>query len=202
LKDVAWSPGSEWTGGRCFIVASGPSVAGQNLEALRGRHIIAVNSAWSLVPFADFALFGDGRWWKEYRVGLLAGFPGRIVTCDWGSVHPRVLRMRRARPPGFAIHPTTLAMRRTSASAAINLAVHLGVKSIVLLGLDNKAAEDGRTHFHGRHPWDQRIQCWDEQRDDLQTLVSPLRNRGIDVVNASPGSALPFWPIVKLEDYL
>jgi hypothetical protein len=202
LTDAPWVAGPEWAGDRCFIVGSGPSVAQQNLEVLRGRRVIAVNSSWPLVPFADFLLFGDGRWWRQYRNDALAGFPGRIVTCDWGSVHSRVLRMRRVKPPGLASRNDTLAMRRTSLSAAINLAVHLGVKSIVLIGIDNKVATDGRTHFHDRHPWDQITRCWQEQRDDLETLVVPLRDRSIETVNASPGSALPCWPIVTLEDYL
>ena len=33
----------------------------------------------------------------------------------------------------------------------------------------------------------------------LKHLQDP---RGIDVINCSPGTALPFWPVMTLSDYL
>ena len=42
-----------------FIVAGGASVLEHDLEALRGRRVIVINSSVHAVPFADYLYFGD-----------------------------------------------------------------------------------------------------------------------------------------------
>lgn len=195
-----WQVAPEWNGERCFIVAGGPSVAGIDLRPLRGQRVIAVNSSWSRAPFADLLFFGDARWWHHYRDEVLIGFPGRIASSARGIGHPRVRRLRASNLPGLAAEPDTVAIRRTSAGAAINLAVHLGVADIVLLGLDNRTDAAGRTHHHARHPWDLRTDCFADQRAELEGIAAALRHLGIGVTNASPDSALPFWPKMQLSE--
>lgn len=179
-----------------------------DLELLRGRRVIAINSSYERVPFADFLAFGDLRWWREHRLPL-CGFHGRVVT--WrqtpdplkGTNRP-ILILEKQLPPGLATLPTRVVFRRTSYSGAINLAVHLGAAKIVALGLDGKPAKDGRTHHHRPHPadWVGKPDKWIKQRAELQTLVEPLKQLGIEMFNASPGSAVPFWPIVDLRNHL
>lgn len=207
-----WSVPREWSGETVFIVAGGPSVASQNTEALRGRRVIAINSSFQLVPFADVLIFGDARWWHVNKPSA-AAFEGRIISAlpplpaGFSPVGPvwtddRVLKLKKTSPPGLARVPDSVMLRRTTLTAAINLAVHFGAAKIVLLGADGQPALDGRTHHHAPHPWNQTTNCWDQQRADLATVVMPLQVLGIDVRNASSGSAIPFWPIVELKDCL
>lgn len=205
-----WTVPREWSGGTVFIIGGGPSVASQNTGALRGRHVIAINSSFQRVPFADVLIFGDARWWHVNKVAS-AAFEFRIVSvlpplpANFSPVGPvwtddRVLKLKKVAPPGMARAPDSVMLRRTTLTAAINLAVHFGAKKIVLLGADGQPASDGRTHHHAPHPWNQTTNCWDEQRADLATIVTPLQAMGVTVLNASPGSAIPFWPIVSLEE--
>ena len=60
-----WSVPREWPRQTAFIVCGGPSVLGQNLELLRGRNVIVINSSVYAVPWADYLYFGDWRWWNE-----------------------------------------------------------------------------------------------------------------------------------------
>ncbi len=85
---------------------------------------------------------------------------------------------------------------------AINVAAHLIGWSgrIVLLGADGKRHKDGRSHHHAAHPWPVRPGCWDIQKRDLMEIAPQLN--GVEVVNASPGSAWDVWPIVQIEDVL
>jgi hypothetical protein len=201
MRPQWWTVPRLWGGERCFIVAGGPSVAEQNTESLRGHHVIAVNSSWKRVPFAEFMIFGDTRWWWEYHDELVNGFPGQIVCCAGEVVHRRVLNLKRTRPPGLCETPDGVVMRRTSLAAAINFAAHLGVKEINLLGADGGPI-DGKTHHHESYPWDHRTDCWKDQRSDLQSIVKPLQNCGINVTNCSPRSMLGLWPISNLSDVL
>lgn len=204
MGSVHWHVAPEWAGETCFIVGGGVSVATQPIERLRGRKVIALNSSYLTVPFADILLFADSRWWRvhmeQHRPDLDA-FAGRIAGCSQHVDDPRVWRLRRTRPPGLAVERDAVVMQWTVMAAAINLAVHLGVARIVTLGLDGKETE-GRSHHHEPHPWPQRPGCWANQRADLASLVEPLAERGITLRNASPGSALDLWPVYQLKECL
>ncbi|HET7377143.1 MAG TPA: hypothetical protein VFK30_10565, partial [Anaerolineae bacterium] len=112
---------------------------------------------------------------------------------------PPLLRMHRKPPPGLADDIGTLAVKFTTLSAAINLAVHLGVVSMVLLGIDGKAI-NGKTHHHSPHPWKNIPGCWEKQKKDLVMIAQQLKDRGIKCVNASPDSTWEFWTKVRFED--
>jgi hypothetical protein len=199
----------EWKGEVAFIIAGGPSVKTQNLELLRGRRVIAINSSYEAVPWADVLFFGDGRWWNgDRKIGFKGNhdnvrkvFCGRIITCSRvARFIDRVEVLHKAEPNGLCLERTALSMRQTSLSGAINLAVHFGVSGIVLLGADGTYGPNKETHHHADHPWPHRKGCWDLQRKELETLVEPLNQLGIKVINASPGSAWPMWPVMNLSE--
>lgn len=197
-----WTATPEWAGETAFIVAGGPSVNQfKPLDCLRGRKVVAINSSWKDVPFADILYFGDRRWWDHHSHAVLPGFKGRIITTapNVERNNPRLVIMKKALPPGLATDRQTLTMRRTSLTAALNLVKHLGVSRVVLIGADGKGDGKGRTHHHKPHPWPQRPDCWAEQRKDLESTRKPLKMGGVEVVNASPGSAYEFWPVMTLQ---
>ncbi|WP_375782910.1 hypothetical protein ACE10Z_23640 [Bradyrhizobium sp. Pha-3] len=174
---------------------------------MKGQRVIAINSSWHRVPFAEILFFADDRWWREYSAQVLAGFAGRIVTCAEAVHHVRLEKLyRRTMVPGLSINPGVVMVRRTSLTGAMNMAVHLGCREIVLLGADGKPGEDGRLHHHAEYGPRLRT-CysglWAEQRKDLETAAADLARWGISVVNASPGSALSdLWPVTTLDDVL
>ena len=185
-----------------MIVASGPSLAAQDLETLRGHKVIAINSSVFAAPFADFLLFGDSRWWYQNHP-LLKRFKGRCVTTTAAHTDERVLYMQKINPPpGLTEKRDALVMQYTSLQAAMNRAVHLGAARMVLLGADNGPTKDGATHHHKPHHWPQRADCWDLQMKSLGTIVKPLRKRGIEVINTSIESRLPWWPKKPLKECL
>ena len=192
----------EWEGLTSYIVAGGPSVAAQDLTVLRGRKIIAINSSYEKVPFAEYLFFGDSRWWFNHHPSL-QDFKGKLVTVSSSALHPTVLNMRKINPPpGLTDIRTAVSMRRTSLQGAINLAVHLGSTRIVVIGADMQAAPEGRTHHHRPHPWPQRAGCWDEQMADLRLVNKPAKRLGIEIVNASPSSLIDWWPHKPLKECL
>lgn len=204
-----WMVPEEWKGETCFIIAGGPSVAKQNLAALAGRRVIAVNSSYECAPFADILFFADNRWWEEhYQREGIKNFAGRLVTCSNAATEYepfKLLRLRRdAPPPGFAVAKNAVASQWTSTQGAMNLAAHLGVSRIVLLGLDLTRDPRGASHHHTPHIWPNKPgnTTWDHQMKYLAMIVEPLRERGIEVLNTSPVSRAPWWPKVSLEQAL
>jgi len=198
-----WTVPREWPGETVFIVAGGPSVLSQDLDALRGRRVIAINSSVHAVPWAQFLYFGDWRWYYEHRAAV-ASFAGRVVTT---STVPdkRVLYCHKTRPPGLAARPDSLMQRWTSLTAATNLAAHLigPGGTVVWLGADGGKAPDGRTHHHKPHPWPSLRGCYDQHHSDLVTIVPSLKALGIAGYNASPGTAwADLLPVISLQEAL
>jgi hypothetical protein len=188
MSDDVWYPTREWEGEVAFIVAGGPSLLTQNLELLRDKRVIAVNCSHEIVPWAEFVIFADARLFMHYRERF-AKFQGRIISvCMSMAGPPKLNRMRRKATPGLSNELGTLMVKYTTLTAAINFAVHLGARAIVLLGADGRIAADGKVHHHADHPWRQLNGCWDKLKLNISCL------------NASPGSALPFWPVMQLSE--
>lgn len=199
-----WSVQREWPGETAFIIGGGPSVLGQDLEALRGRRVIAINSSVYAVPWADVLFFGDWRWWDDNRAAV-DSFAGRVVTTSRLVPDRKVLVCRKANPPGLATERNSLAQKWTSLTAATNLAAHLVGPggTIVWLGADGQIAADGRTHHHKPHRWAHKPGCYDKQKADLVTIVPSLDALGIAGYNASPGTAwADLLPLIDLEEAL
>jgi len=86
---------------------------------------------------------------------------------------------------------------------ALNLAVQFGAKRIVLVGYDMRV--DAGLHWHGAHPHGLNnpsagsVMRWAATLDAQAPLLKRL---GVEVLNASPVSALKAYPKVRLEDVL
>lgn len=204
---VQWTIPEDWPGETVFIVAGGTSVSYQGAHRLQGKRVIAVNSSYETVPFADILFFGDNRWYLEhYGRPAFKEFKGRKVTVSQpASGGPELFKLNRVTPPpGLCIDRRGLASQRTSLQGAMNLAVMLGAKRLILLGADAGRAKDNRSHHHKPHKWRNKPGdvTWDHQMQQLQLIVAPLAEMGIEVVNTSPVSRLPYWPIIPLERFL
>jgi hypothetical protein len=194
-----WRAEQEWKNQQCFIIGGGASICSQDMGLLKGQKIIVINTSYEAVPWADFLVFSDSRWW-DHNYKKLKEFKGKVI-CTSSAVSGPLYKMHRKSPPGLASDIGTLAVKFTTLSAAINLAVHLGAIRLILLGIDGKSVS-GKTHHHSPHPWKQMAGCWDQQRIDLVKITEELRELNIECVNASPDSAWDLWPKVRYEDYV
>lgn len=200
---MKWTLTPEWAGQAAFIVCGGPSVREQNLDLLRGRRVIVINRSFEAAPWADVLFFADANPWKWYRDGITK-FAGRVITV-FDSMpstrYPaRFEQYRKCRPPILSHDPSSITMQRTSTTGAIHCCAHLGARLIVTLGLDGRKSEDGRTHHHVPHPKMPAPGAWEKHRRELCSIVPSLREWGVEVWNASPGSACDAFPITSLEE--
>lgn len=197
-----WSCPIEWPNATAWIVCGGWSLRDVDLSPLETRKTIAINSSIYRVPWADYLFFGDRRWYAEHRK-TIPKMRGRIVTNSPSVREESVLSMHKVKPPpGISDDRTVLPMSWTSLGPSINLAVHLGAKRIILVGADLNAAPDGTTHHHKPHPWPLNSRWQSMQLEALGHCVTPLRKRGIEVINSNPSSALSYWPKRNLVDCL
>ena len=191
-----------WPGETFVCIGGGPSLTPADVDRCRGRaRVIAINDAYRLAPWADVLYACDAKWWRwqmRDRSETLASFAGLRYSIDPDAGrYPGVQILRNAGPDGLALQPDRLKHGRNSGYQAINLAVHLGARQIVLLGYDMQRAEDGRTHWFGSHP--QGHTPFGDFLPRFSALVEPLRAVGVSVVNCSRRTALTAFPLGTLD---
>jgi hypothetical protein len=176
-----------------YLIGGGPSAGGLDTERLRGGLRIGVNDAAFHKPCDMFFTNDHG-----YALGIrekIEAFPGERHLCTWWKFHGRfegwpVRRWHRrdctwpsrfrdelsSGPPGTP---------GCSGYVAMNLAVQLGAKTIVLLGYD---FHDDYRYFFSPVVYP-RVKIAGVLQSFRQ--VAPwYREQGIEVLNANPDSAI------------
>lgn len=200
-----------WPGSTIVCIATGPSLVEEDVAFVCGRaRVIAINDAVRLAPWADILYSSDHRWFRHYDgwpsfQGMRYGVVPRRLRTRLGEVArrlnwPRDIRvLQNTGERGLELNPMALRTGGNSGYAAINLAVHLGGARIVLLGYDMALRE--KAHFFGDHP--PRIReaqpPFPMFRKNFTTIVAPLRELGIDVINCSRETALTCFPRAALK---
>lgn len=212
-----WTIPRLWPDSTVFILGGGPSLLKVDLSLLHSQRVIGVNQAYTLGPWVDICWFGD-KGWYGLQGDRIKEFGGLIVTCAFETQLER--RWQRVRYVGRSIpggiegsKRTHVAWNGNSGASAINLAYWLGAKRVVLIGFDMKLPEDAKnrnaqTHWHKDYEpkWDKRngvlsnpywrfMKYWPQIAKDAKDL-------GLEILNASEGSAVDLFPMVKVEEVL
>lgn len=199
-----------WPGATIVCVASGPTLTEADLAVVRGRApVVAVNDAIRLAPWADVLYSSDRGWWRYY--GGVPSFAGLKVCVGWkrGDATPiwrtpTIHVLTHTGVEGLERDPTGLRTGGHSGYAAINLAVHLGARRIVLLGYSGGPVA-GKSHFFGAHPaglTESTSANFQAFRQAYPTLLEPLSAAGVSVVNATPRSWITAFPSAPIGDAL
>jgi hypothetical protein len=187
-------------------VASGPSLTPEDVAYCQGRaRVVAVKDTIQLAPWAD-VLYGSGAdggsWWTRNGPRLVSLVSRRYTLDQQAAAWATVLRYTGI--DGLERDPSALRTGKTSGYAAINLAVHLGASRIVLLGFDLQEGPGRQQRWFGTHPWPTRAWCELGQlcAPVFSTLVAPLAELGIEIVNASRATALTCFPRASISEAL
>lgn len=189
-------------GGTVVCIGGGPSLTQADVDVCRGKAtVIAINDAYRLAPWADVLYACDAKWWGWHpeaaaHRGLKFGLGIAGATFPEG-----VVALERTGDLGLEINPTGVRTGRNSGFQAINVAVHLGATRVLLVGYDMQPSSSGKSHWFGEHR--------DGVRPPLESfipqfasLLHPLQQLGVEVLNCTPGSALQCFPAMDLRTAL
>lgn len=202
----AWRPWPIWDGETVYVLGTGPSLRAFDVERLRGREAIAINQSAYLARWARVLFFTDEGWigHDPGNQALIETWRGLVVTVSTAAAEAfpgRVLRVVREEAAGFpAIGSGTIKAARASGHLAVALAVAMGAARVVLLGYDMRQV-DGRAHWHDAYDLEHDA-VLDTQRAAWAGWGAAAAAAGVEIVNATPGSALTEFPIVDLEAVL
>lgn len=178
----------DWEGERVAIFASGPSMSPELAERRRGWRAIAINNqVLDCAPWADVIWSSDAKWWREYGAQV-EGLPGRKLSFAVGMLHP-LPEVVRLSPQVYDTRPEWLSGGGNSGYAAICLAARLGASVIELYGFDMRAVGGRfrRFEYGANLNSKPRFLHW---MANFERLAPELAQRGVQVVNCTPGSAL------------
>lgn len=188
-----------------FLVAGGPSLMRQDLSVLKGRRVIAINNSYRLLPSADVLWFTDHQWWRwHHQSHEFCKFRGLKVTIAQQLADDPTIKVLHLGPEkGLSLNPEVICHGSNSGYAALNLAVLLGASRVVLLGYDMQVDGRGRKHWHQDHRTEAPADIYETKfLPNFPFLVKPLAELGVEVVNATPGSALKVFPMMPLDEVL
>lgn len=176
-----------------MCVGGGPSLHQSEVERCRDFYVIAINNAVRLAPWADMCLGGDRKWW-DWNHGL-PDFRGRKVTAS-RQAHCKYEDVEFLEPvdvEGFESEWGKVSTGGNSGYVAIQIAVQLGFRQIVLLGYDFQPSSTGQHHWHEPHPSNAHPN-YDLCLRRFDGMIRPLIKLGVEVINCSSRSALRCFP--------
>lgn len=191
-----------WKNEIVYIVGGGPSLKGFNWDRLKGKHTIAINKAYKVVPWSEVLYWTDARFyrWNKHDIDSLKGIK---ITCrNAPSLAPDVVLLTTSGRTGIDKRPNFIRAGNNSGFAAINVAFHLGVKKIYLLGFDMESS-DRNTHWHEGYGIRHDHKIYERNMiSNFDGIHELLKTEGIELWNANPKSKLKSIPKCKLEDAL
>jgi hypothetical protein len=189
------------------VAASGPSLTEEVAARLEGCNVIAVNDAYRLLPFAQMLYACDSAWWSVHNgcPGFKGekwsshGAAGRVRHNDKSAAAAKYgLKLVAGQDGvGFSFEPDVIHYGSNSGFQAVNLALLMGARRIILVGFDMHG-----THFFGRHPAGLRNTTSHKNFIRAFERAAKLLPPEIEILNATPGSALRCYPMMDLNDAL
>jgi hypothetical protein len=166
--------------------------------------VIGCNDAYLFGSWVDVCLFIDAHWYWKHKEWLSA-FQGTKVTTLEDLIGEPDINVMQNDIRGMSPKPSALAANTNTGAAAINLACHMGAKRILLTGFDMKLdPKTGQSNWHPNNLDKVTDEVFQKFRTWMVHVVAGLQQNfpDVEVLNATPGSALKAFPIVKLWEVL
>jgi len=174
------------------------------MSFLHDKHVIGINGAYLLGDWVDICFFGDKPWYfsnarqlNDFK-GLLVGSPEFLQLPGWQRLNIKYLA-KSEKTYGISNDPSKVCWNYNSGAAAISLAVHTGVKQIVLIGFDMGLSTNGQGHWHNLYngktnmPFSKHLEGFDQIKSDADRM-------GVEIINASQESTIKQFKKMNISE--
>lgn len=221
-KDGYWIPPKLWKGATAYLIGGGPSLLSMDLSLVQDKRVIGCNDAFLLGDWVDAMVFGDYSWYQVYKweVNRFQGIKMSLHEC---TKDKKGWKTFKRKTPGIQTEPGLCGWCKNVGFAALNIAILFGCERVVLLGYDMKFGKLNPTGkgFPDNLKWSPseadlqdvgEVSNWHPNikqipSDRHATYAQAFKNAapkieelGVEVVNATPDSALTCFPHKPLED--
>ena len=200
---MLWIPSPVWEGQDVYLIGGGSSLSSFNWHLLKDEFTIGINAAYILgKEISKVVVFGDVQFFNEHSKGL-EKYAGPVFTnCEelLHSPYPFLYTMRRI---PFGIHKDGLGWNNSTGAVAINLAILLGAKRIILLGYDGQAVSAEKWNWHQYQNKENRQELFCKFKEGFSYMMQDYRvkYKHIPIINVSDVSKLEHFPKVGIDDW-
>jgi len=197
-----WKPTAKWEGLDVFVIGGGVSLETFDWSLLENECTVGCNDAYKLgAKVCKICIFGDPKWFRTHQRGLVE-YEGLLFTnhgefqrtrLDWLWTLPR-------KPHG--LWTNALAWNTNTGAAAINLALILGAKRVILLGFDMHLS-NGRQNWHenllnapDKAVYKKFIEGFERLAKDLDRVFP-----GREIINVTDDSSLDYFPKIACDKF-
>jgi len=217
LSEKWWVAPRIWEGGTAYIIGGGPSLKDFDFSPIHDKHTIGCNDAYALGPWVDICYFGDIAWFdmhwvrwvyynKKQRIPGLLQYGGLIACCnekflnkDGSQKYKRVKVLKRYHE-GIMTLPGCIAWNANTGASAINLAIILGCKRVVLLGFDMKLNEKGDGNYHINLKDKPKKESFARFMKYMPKVKAGADLLGVEIIQTTKDSALDIFPYKPLAE--
>lgn len=190
--------------GAALIIGGGVSVNEFPVGDFVSKYFtLGVNDSFLLDKDIDVCWFGDAPWF-ESRLEKLLEFKGEVWTCHSSfHDHPTVKYVPKGKAMGIDLN--RISWNRNSGASAINLAVLMGAKKILLAGFDLKLGKEGQANWHNnynRSPFENMEEQYKRWDMAFKVVSVDAQKYGIEIINLNQDSALEYFPKADWKTYL
>jgi len=185
-----------------IIIAGGPSLIREDIEYAEKQNvdILGINDAYRICNRLNYLYACDRRWWNWHwtrvneikcRKFALEDMEGRVG----------IEQMQNGGISGLSFEWPTLRTGKNSGYQAINLAILLGYKKLILLGYDMQQ-DNGKVHWFGDHEGPLINAGWRKYREWIEFYKGMIKElpADIEIINATRKTALTCFPRMKLRE--
>lgn len=201
---------TKFAGTDVFIVGGGFSLKHFNFDLLRGKNVIALNSAYKYVDENAVLYWADASWGQMEESNLLA-HPSHFKFSSRLNADAMIHAGRTGvggchwlkRTGDFGYDPNVNHVRgNNSGGHAINFAINLGAYRIILLGFD-MGYTGSKSHFHEHHEISPSSQTYKELFiPSIESLALQVKHLPVKIINCSTFSKLKCFDFGDYKDYL
>lgn len=186
-------------------MASGPGLSKEVVDRIyneSGWRYIGISDCYRVCPKVDFYYACDTRWWNVHYEKVKEW--GGCENGYWCTEHSTKRKYTDLHcilgkgGNGWSQDPALIHYGSNSGFQILNIAYHLGIKHMVLVGF-NMMVVDKKAHFFGDHPTGL------SRNSSYHSFASQFVNihpekYGVTVINATQPTKLDAFPKMSLED--
>lgn len=192
-------------GEKAFVMATGPSLDDDVIDHIYGLHgwrYIGISDCYRICPFLDFFYACDDRWWNIHYSSVMywAGCENGYWCTEQQTQkkYTDLYRISGRSGDGWSTDPALIHYGSNSGYQITNCALHLGVTTMILLGFNMQMVAN-KKHFFGDHPQGLAQNSSYQSFASAFNMIKPAQY-GVDVINATPQSALTAFPKMSLDE--
>ena len=228
---MKWQVSKIWPDQDVFILGGGPSIPQQfnipqeiinkvrskeisasiysdYMKQIHDKNVIGINAAFMFGNWIDILFFGDIDFYRCYT-DQLKNFTNLKLTCreelDEYNNQPYediyVIPKNENKRKGISDDPASISWNLNSGSASISIAANAGAKRIILLGFDMNPIPNNQHWWHRLYQYQDPPQ-FNRHIQGFEQIKQDADKRGIEILNASPDSAITQFKKINLQDIL